>query len=311
MAKRKRRKKKNSHFLRTLLLMALAAFVVVACIRQGANSTELTAQAEKVLEKAQVAVEQTLEGVSQIQQRIAAQQSSGNTSTTTVAGIEMPAKRLADTRIITRTGYTLSYNDTWRMPNWVAWELTPEEVNGREKRTDFFETDPNLPARVRSEYRDYSGSRYDRGHMAPAGDMKWDGQAMIESFYMSNICPQAPGLNKGSWRILEEQCRKWAQRHHTPIYIVCGPLVDKEKQHKHIGRNRVTVPDAFFKVVLKLGKRPTAAGFIFPNDDCNAPLADYAIPVDSVEKITGIDFFHQLPDEQENALEATNGMRFF
>lgn len=303
MAKRKRRKKKNSHFLRTLLLMALAAFVVVACIRQGANSKELTAQAERVLEKAQVAVEQTIEGVSQIQQRIAAQQSSGNTSTTTVAGIEMPAKRPADTRIITRTGYTLSYNDTWRMPNWVAWELTSEEVNGREKRTDFFETDPNLPARVRSEYRDYSGSRYDRGHMAPAGDMKWNEKAMIESFYMSNICPQNHNLNTENWNDLEVKSREWARRY-GKVYIVCGPIYNG-KRTEYIGDHRVKVPDAFFKVILiNTNNKQCALGFLFENESGERPLKKYLTPVDEIEKITGMDFFSALPDNIENNLEA-------
>lgn len=236
----------------------------------------------------------------------------GRTLNTAAAeALELPAMRKTDTRLLTRTGYTLSYNDAWKIPNWVAWQLTAEEVAGKVKRTDEFLVDPDLPTRFQSEHRDYSGSSYDRGHMAPAGDMKWDEQAMQESFYMSNMCPQAPNLNKGDWRILEEQCRKWAQRYGM-VYVVCGPIVDERiSQKKKIGRNKVLVPDGFFKVVLKLGDKPSAVGFIFPNDDCNSALADYAVSVDQVEAVTGIDFFHRLPDEQENALEATNGMKNF
>lgn len=236
----------------------------------------------------------------------------GRTLNTAAAeALELPAMRKTDTRLLTRTGYTLSYNDAWKIPNWVAWQLTAEEVAGKVKRTDEFLVDPDLPTRFQSEHRDYSGSSYDRGHMAPAGDMKWDEQAMQESFYMSNMCPQAPNLNKGDWRILEEQCRKWAQRYGM-VYVVCGPIVDERiSQKKKIGRNKVLVPDGFFKVVLKLDDKPSAVGFIFPNDDCNAALADYAVSVDQVEAVTGIDFFHRLPDEQENALEATNGMKNF
>jgi endonuclease G len=147
--------------------------------------------------------------------------------------------------------------------------------------------------------------------MAPAGDMKWDERAMQESFYMSNMCPQAPNLNKGDWRVLEERCRKWAERYGT-LFIACGPIVNESVNHKKIGRsNKVLVPDGFFKVVLKLGEHPSAIGFIFPNDDCNAPLESYAVPVDSVEVLTDIDFFHLLPDNQENLLEATNGFKRF
>lgn len=320
MAKKRRKRNKRSGFLKKALCgflkktlcMTGVALAVGACIHGTTDGKQLTSHVGKVVEQAQVAVEQAREGVEQLQ-RMVEQTGNATRKTThpTGEGWEIPAMRPSDKRVLVRTGYTLSYNDEWKTPNWVAWELTPEELKGKVKRTDFFEADPDLPARVRSEHRDYSGSRYDRGHMAPAGDMKWDEQAMVESFYMSNMCPQAPNLNKGEWRILEEQCRRWTQRGRTPLYIVCGPIVEEGKNHKRIGRAKVTVPDAFFKVVLRLGKTPAAVGFIFPNDDCTAPLSHYAVPVDEVEAITGIDFFPRLPDEQEKALEATNGMEKF
>lgn len=226
--------------------------------------------------------------------------------------LETPKSRETDTRVMNRTGYTLSFNDEWLMPNWVAWRLTPERVQGKVKRSDAFTPDPHLPEKLRVEHRDYSRSGYDRGHMAPAADMKWDELAMQESFYMSNMCPQAPNLNKGDWKELEEACREWAEKHRTTIYIACGPIVKQGKRHKRIGQSyKVTVPDGFFKVVMKQGKQPAAVGFIFPNDDCNAPLESYAVTVDSVETLTGIDFFHLVPDEKENALEAINGMKKF
>ena len=99
-------------------------------------------------------------------------------------------------QIIQRTGYTLSYDDKNRTPQWVAWELTKEETRGNEERNDEFLPDPQVIGTQVVTY-DYSRSGYDRGHMAPAGDMKWDRQAMQESFYMSNICPQDHNLNKG------------------------------------------------------------------------------------------------------------------
>lgn len=328
----KRRQKKKNKPSRRLMRKAMvwtisAALVGAACVYQRTTDKELPPQVEEVVKQAQVVVEKAREEVSHIRQRVAEAQSSNaptpaqasttkgmetSAQPTTAKGMETPAIRPMDTRVMRRTGYTVSFNDEWLMPNWVAWELTPERVDGKVKRSDIFTPDPHLPEKLRVEHRDYSRSGYDRGHMAPAGDMKWDELAMQESFYMSNMCPQAPNLNKGDWKELEEACRKWTQQHRTSVYIACGPIVEQGKRHKRIGQSyKVTVPDAFFKVVMKLGKRPSAVGFIFPNDDCNAPLADYAIPVDSVEKITGIDFFPQLPDEQENALEATIGMKNF
>lgn len=286
--------KKNHMVTRWLLSFSFLGTVLVTSSCQDVVKVAKTSKAiyETVQESKRTLVGRTLD-------------------TAAAEALELPATRKTDTRLLIRTGYTLSYNDAWKIPNWVAWQLTAEEVAGKVKRTDEFLVDPDLPTRFQSEHRDYSGSSYDRGHMAPAGDMKWDEQAMQESFYMSNMCPQAPNLNKGDWRILEEQCRKWAQRYGM-VYVVCGPIVDERiSQKKKIGRNKVLVPDGFFKVVLKLGDKPSAVGFIFPNDDCNSALADYAVSVDQVEAVTGIDFFHRLPDEQENALEATNGMKNF
>lgn len=225
--------------------------------------------------------------------------------------VEIPA-RLTDRKeiILQRRGYTVSYNSDLKIPNWVAWKLTKQRLNGKAKRTDEFLPDPDLPVSARSLDSDYSGSRYDRGHMAPAGDMKWDKLAMAESFYLSNMCPQASNLNRGDWRILEEKCRDWARRGED-FYIVCGPVLKEGVKHKRIGRNKVTVPEGFFKVLLVLGDKERAVGFLYPNDDCEADLSTYAVSVDSVEAVTGIDFYASLEDDVEQRLEAENAIRQF
>ena len=136
----------------------------------------------------------------------------------------------------------------------------------------------------------------------PAGDNKWSKTAMRQSFLFTNICPQAPSLNRGDWNEMELACRKWA-KNYGGLYIVCGPILYKGK-HKTIGRNKVTVPEAFFKVVLCLTGAPKAIGFIYKNTDGNRPKGDYANTVDEVERITGIDFFASLPDDVERKVEA-------
>lgn len=286
MKTRMKRKNQKKSLLLPILLVFGLGIISIACVQQASSGHRMEDALGKIASEAKEILRQS-------------------SSVSLSSGFEMPAIREdVDTRILSRTGYTLSYNDEWKIPNWVAWQLTDERVKGRVKRSNEFFTDEDLPVRYRSEHRDYSGSRYDRGHMVPAGDMKWDEQAMKESFYMSNMCPQAPNLNKGDWRILEEQCRKWAQRYGT-LFIACGPIVDKRlSSKKRIGRSKVLVPDGFFKVVLKMGRKPSAIGFVFPNDDCNQPLMEYAMSVDDVEELTGIDFFHYLPDDQEEMLEA-------
>lgn len=219
------------------------------------------------------------------------------------AGMELPAP-LTDRKetILRREGYTASYNADLLIPNWVAWHLTSEHTSGSAKRDGIdFAEDTDAPG-TRADTYDYRRSGYDRGHMCPAGDCKWSARAMEESFLMTNICPQAPSLNRGDWNEMEIQCRKWAEQY-GDIYVVCGPILYKGR-HKQIGRNGVTVPEAFFKVVLCLRGEPKAIGFIYKNTDGNRPKGDYVNTVDEVERITGIDFFPSLPDNVEQRVEA-------
>ncbi len=220
--------------------------------------------------------------------------------------MEMPAAlRGIPERIIAHTGYTVSFNREHNNPNYVAWELTATETKGTVPRAKDFLPDPSVPAPHRVTTEDYKGSGYDRGHMAPAADMKWSATAMRECFYMSNMCPQNGSLNSGSWKTLEEACRRWAQKEGS-IYIVCGPIYNKGRKRKTIGKeHKVTVPDAFFKVVLSLKpNKEKAIGFYYTNRAGRQNMAQAAITVDSVEVLTGMDFFVHLDDRLEKRLEA-------
>lgn len=205
-------------------------------------------------------------------------------------------------QILKRTGYVASYNKTTLLPNWVAWHLTAERTEGSAKRSgvDFAE-DTEVPEPRATDW-DYYNSGYDRGHMCPAADNKWSKKAMEESFLFTNMCPQNGNLNRGDWNEMEMACRKWAKKY-GDLYIVCGPILYKGK-HKTIGKNKVVVPEAFFKVVLRTGDDPQAIGFIYKNTSGNRPKDSYVNTVDEVERITGIDFFPSLPDDVEKKVEA-------
>lgn len=209
-------------------------------------------------------------------------------------------------QMLVRKAYIVSYNSSTCLPNYVAWQLTREHASGDVKRTDDYREDNDVTGR-QATLADYKNKGYDRGHMCPAGDNKWDEEAMHESFLLTNMCPQVHGLNEGDWRELEERCRKWAKKY-GEIYIVCGPLL-YDRQHTTIGRNKVVVPEAFFKVVLrftadKSGTGCRAIGFVYEHNGSNRPLSDYACSVDEVERLTGIDFFASLPDDIETTAEA-------
>ena len=229
------------------------------------------------------------------------QETAGEDANLEAQGLEIPVSKLKVSETIKhRLAYTVSYNHDTRQPNWVAWALTGEHASGKLPRGKFAD-DEEMPAPV-GTLADYYNSGLDRGHMCPAGDNKWSQQAMRESFLLTNICPQAPSLNRGDWNEMEIQCRKWAETY-GDIYIVAGPILYRG-HHKQIGAHRVTVPEAFFKVVLCMKGEPKAIGFIYKNGDGNRPKGDYVNTVDEVERITGIDFFPSLPDETERRVEA-------
>lgn len=207
-------------------------------------------------------------------------------------------------QVLRRKAYVLSFNTETLLPNWVAWKLTSEETDGPWKRKSAkFHEDFDIDPKYQVFPSDYNRSGYDRGHMCPAGDNKWDKEAMRECFLMTNICPQLHSLNSGDWNSLEIQCRDWA-RQYGEIYIVCGPIFSK-KSNKKIGRpRRVTVPVGFFKVILCMKGSPKAIGFVFKNMPGHHARNEYVNTVDDVERIVNMDFFPALPDRIENRVEA-------
>lgn len=203
--------------------------------------------------------------------------------------------------VLRRKAYTLSYNVELKNPDWVAWYLSAAHADGEWVRSNDYREDFDVPA-PRATNDDYRGSTWSRGHMCPAGDNKWDSEAMSETFLLSNMCPQDRNLNSGLWNRVETDCRKWAQKY-GGIYIVCGPLY-YNKEHETIGDNKVVVPEAFYKVVLCMEGRPKAIGFVVKNNAGTKKKDQYVNSVDEVERITGIDFFSGVPDNIENEIEA-------
>ena len=182
----------------------------------------------------------------------------------------------------------------------MAYELTKKETEKAYSRTDNFIPDPFVKTGTAGQ-ADYSGSGFDRGHLAPAADMGWSKQAMEESFYFSNMSPQAPSFNRGIWKRLEEQVRSWAIVYDS-VYVVTGPVL--QEGLPTIGANKVSVPKYYYKVILdNTGKDKKAIGFLMANEASKGELTAFAVPVDRIEKETGIDFFNKLPDNFESKVE--------
>ena len=199
------------------------------------------------------------------------------------------------------------YNKSTHLPNYVVYELTGKETLGKLPRFNNFVQDEQVAGCP--EPWQYSRSGYDRGHMVPAGDLKWDRQAMEHSFMMTNVCPQVKDLNEGLWNDLEEQVRQWARRD-SALIIVAGPIVGSNPVKIGKRGTRIAVPDKFFKVILSpYTTPPSAIAFVMENKPQSGSLRSYATTVDAVEYETGLDFFSALPDDIEDRIESENNVK--
>lgn len=215
-----------------------------------------------------------------------------------IEGLEIPSS-VGENQIVYHSEYTLSYNETYEQADWVAYELSREEVlNDLYDRTDNFREDPDVMSGS-AQLSDYYMSGYDRGHLAPAADMSWSETAMSESFFMSNMSPQIHAFNGGKWSYLEAQVREWADLYNG-VYVVTGP--ELYAGLPTIGDNKVAVPAYFYKVIVK-SDLSAGIGFILPNEDIDMSIRNFAVTIDAVEERTGINFFEKLKNSDQDVFE--------
>jgi len=210
-------------------------------------------------------------------------------------------EHLPKQQVVRHYAYSLQYNEYYEQASWVAYRLSAKHLLGTHKRTDHFTPDPKVNSKSASD-KDYRRSGYDRGHLAPAADMKGSKTVMEQCFYMSNISPQKSEFNGGVWLELEEQVRNWVKKEHE-LYIVTGPVLPYGL--KRFGKNQVGIPRHFYKVVLDIDEpKYKAIAFLMKNRGTSKNIRSFAVTVDSVEKFTGLNFFPALPDSLEHALES-------
>ncbi|MEN9772085.1 MAG: hypothetical protein RJA58_728 [Pseudomonadota bacterium] len=197
--------------------------------------------------------------------------------------------------LLCRTGFALSHDSSTKSPRWVAQRMTPERLIAAVPRSDRFIPDPDLPKGQRAELEDYRASGYDRGHMAPAADMRWSAQAMRESFYLSNMAPQiGTGFNRGIWSDLESRIRQWVERR-GELFIFTGPVFEIPiTKAPKIGPSAVAVPTHFYKIVFDPVRVETIA-FVIPNTAHQGRrLEEFITSVRDIEQRTGLDFLNRI-----------------
>ena len=196
--------------------------------------------------------------------------------------------------------FDVHFNSERGIANCALYELVNSELYGTVERDNEFTADPGVKGCPLPE--DYAGSGFDRGHLVPAGDLKWNGTAMRQSFLTTNVGPMHKALNEGGWAKLEEKVREWTARD-SALLVFTGPVVSDGDTT--LASGRVKVPSAYYKVILAPCLRPIRViAFIYPNGHSGGRLQQYAVSVDEVERRTGLDFFPTLPPEEQQRLES-------
>ena len=208
-------------------------------------------------------------------------------------------RSMSDT-LVRYDAFDVHFNSERSIANCALYELVNNELYGTVERGNEFTADPGVKGCPLPE--DYAGSGFDRGHLVPAGDLKWNGTAMRQSFLMTNVGPMHKALNEGGWAKLEEKVREWTARD-SALLVFTGPVVSDSDTT--LASGRVKVPSAYYKVILAPCVRPMRViAFIYPNGHSGGRLQQYAVSVDEVERRTGLDFFPTLPPEEQQCLES-------
>ncbi len=198
--------------------------------------------------------------------------------------------------VVSHSYYTLSYSEDHEQAEWVYYTLNSNQLNSAVERKDNFRPDFKVKTSSAQLY-DYKGSGYDRGHLAPAADMKYNTNSMSESFFMSNMSPQLAGFNRGVWKKLEGEVRS-ITRNSDSVFVVTGPILDDPIEF--IGKNKVAVPKAYFKTLVSYRNGiPSGIAFVLPHEKSSASVYSFSTSIDKVEEITGIDFYFKIQNQSD------------
>jgi len=207
--------------------------------------------------------------------------------------------------LVKHTYYSLCYSEDHEQSSWVAHRLSLKSITGPQKRTNNFREDASVVTGSATK-ADYKNSGFDRGHLVPAGDMKLNYTSMSETFFMSNMSPQISGFNRGVWNRIENEIRRWAQNYRE-LLVVTGPVLEKGLPVIGYG---VSIPRYYYKIIFdNSSKVPKMIAFLLENKTDKRHISEFVTTVDEVEKITGIDFFETLSQNEQMKLESKSNYK--
>lgn len=210
-------------------------------------------------------------------------------------------------RVLANTGYVVGYSDALGNPLWAAYRVRDADAHEVPPRPLAFAVDERTVARITPAV--YANSGYDRGHLAPnhALALRHGRLAQEETFLMSNIIPQRHGLNAGLWKMLEQKVAANYPGRFGEVWVMAGPIFAPAPDWL---QRRVAVPTACFMILVDESEgRARTTAFIFPQETTIGELNDYLVTIDEIERRTGLNFFAELPDATEHALEAARASR--
>lgn len=211
----------------------------------------------------------------------------------------------------------IGFNCDLKLAAWSFHVLSPDVLVGGVSRTNDFRKDSLIECGdgIEQDYFlkftrhgatvTFENFGFDRGHLAPSADFRWSQKALSESYFYSNITPQSPGFNRESWAEVEDLMRRIMANNPRPYYIVTGPILDKNLPKVEKGTNKLPIPALHYKIIIDLTLgNPKGMAFLMPNKKCDMPPSAYVVSIDSIEKLTGLDFFSKLDQVTAASIES-------
>lgn len=221
------------------------------------------------------------------------------------------SKAVKDIRVLKRQGYWVGWSPVCGHPVYAAYTVPKSQLLAKPPERPPFERDSEAPDCPAPE--DYTHSGYDRGHMAPNFLIatRYGKQAQKETFLMSNIVPQTPDLNRGPWRILEQIVADDLSDREAELWVITGAVPSEKK--RYINRGKARIPEGFFKIIAKVKQdKLYAVGLYMPQTIRSDKHPRYCfVSIDAIEKMTGLNFFSELSEAEQQALESVEPTRFW
>jgi endonuclease G len=213
-------------------------------------------------------------------------------------------------------GFVVGFDCEYKMAAWTFHQLTTDVIFGSNSRTNDFRIDSTISCGTAKDL-DYfvsktnedgttqiKGFGFDRGHLVPSADLKWSKAAMSETYYFSNITQQKPEFNRESWAQVEGLVRRIVDNEKKSLFVLTGPILHKGLEVNNESENKLMIPDLHYKIIADLSaESPRGMAFLMPNKKCDSKLSNYVVPIDSIERLTGLDFFSLIPDTLEQKIE--------